>query len=138
MWGTAIVGFGTYHYKYESGREGDAPLVGLSPRASSIVVYLHGAKNETDLLKKVDDPVLLHMSDPRFGAHDAEIPVQGGMNAIDSAGCSSCLEQVLHFRQRAFNKLARDRGGGTRDAGTCLQTLRNQQKLVMDRLRARF
>src|SRR5437764_15228905 len=40
MWGTSIVGFGTYHYKYESGREGDAPLVGLSSRAKGIVLYL--------------------------------------------------------------------------------------------------
>lgn len=40
MWGTAIVGFGSYHYKYESGREGDAPLVGLASRATSIVLYL--------------------------------------------------------------------------------------------------
>ncbi len=40
MWGTAIVGFGSYHYKYESGREGDAPLAGISPRAGSIVLYL--------------------------------------------------------------------------------------------------
>jgi hypothetical protein len=40
MWGTAIVGFGSYHYKYESGREGDAPLAGLAARANSIVLYL--------------------------------------------------------------------------------------------------
>ena len=40
MWGTAIVGFGSYHYKYESGREGDAPLVGIASRASSITLYL--------------------------------------------------------------------------------------------------
>ena len=40
MWGTAIVGFGSYHYKYESGREGDAPLAGIAARASSIVLYL--------------------------------------------------------------------------------------------------
>jgi len=40
MWGPAIVGFGTYHYKYESGREGDAPLTGLASRASSITLYL--------------------------------------------------------------------------------------------------
>ncbi len=33
MWGSSIVGFGTYHYVYESGREGDAPLIGFSPRA---------------------------------------------------------------------------------------------------------
>ena len=40
MWGTGIVGFGSYHYKYESGREGDAPLVGFSPRKDAIVLYL--------------------------------------------------------------------------------------------------
>ena len=40
MWGPAIVGFGSYHYKYESGREGDAPLFGFSPRANNISLYL--------------------------------------------------------------------------------------------------
>ncbi len=40
MWGPAIVGFGSYHYKYESGREGDAPMVGFSPRANAITLYL--------------------------------------------------------------------------------------------------
>ncbi|OQP59901.1 hypothetical protein A3860_35920 [Niastella vici] len=40
MWGPAIVGFGSYHYKYESGREGDAPLVAFSPRAREIALYL--------------------------------------------------------------------------------------------------
>jgi nucleoid DNA-binding protein len=40
MWGTAIVGFGTYHYKYESGREGDAPLTGIASRANNITFYL--------------------------------------------------------------------------------------------------
>ncbi len=40
MWGPAIVGFGSYHYKYDSGREGDAPLFALAARASSITLYL--------------------------------------------------------------------------------------------------
>ncbi len=39
MWGTSIVGFGSYHYKYESGREGDAPLAGLASRANTITLY---------------------------------------------------------------------------------------------------
>ena len=39
MWGSSIVGFGSYHYKYESGREGDAPLIGFSPRKSALVLY---------------------------------------------------------------------------------------------------
>jgi Domain of unknown function (DU1801) len=53
MWGTAIVGFGNYHYKYESGREGDAPLVGLSPRANAITLYLSNVKEEENLIKKL-------------------------------------------------------------------------------------
>ncbi len=39
MWGPTIIGFGTYHYKYASGHEGDAPLAAFSPRKDSIVFY---------------------------------------------------------------------------------------------------
>ena len=42
MWGATIVGFGAYRYRYESGREGTAPLVGFSPRKANLVVYLEG------------------------------------------------------------------------------------------------
>ena len=42
MWGPSIVGFGSYHYKYDSGHEGDSPLVAFSPRASAISLYLSG------------------------------------------------------------------------------------------------
>lgn len=53
MWGSAIVGFGTYHYKYESGREGDMPLVAFSPRKNAIVFYLSANFEKRDeLLKK--------------------------------------------------------------------------------------
>jgi len=40
MWGSSIVGFGSYHYRYESGREGDAARIGFSPRAKELVLYL--------------------------------------------------------------------------------------------------
>ncbi|KAA3663608.1 MAG: DUF1801 domain-containing protein [Chloroflexi bacterium] len=40
MWGSSIVGFGTHHYKYESGREGDMPLIGYSPRKQSMTLYI--------------------------------------------------------------------------------------------------
>lgn len=49
MWGTSIVGFGSRHYKYESGREGDACLVGFASRKSDIAIYGLGsfaAENE--------------------------------------------------------------------------------------------
>ncbi len=40
MWGSSIVGFGQYHYKYESGREGDMMLVGFAPRKKQLVIYI--------------------------------------------------------------------------------------------------
>ena len=40
MWGAGIVGFGSYHYKYESGHEGDAPLTGFASRSNAITLYL--------------------------------------------------------------------------------------------------
>ena len=39
LWGPTIVGFGSYHYKYESGREGDMPLISFSPRKAALVLY---------------------------------------------------------------------------------------------------
>ena len=42
MWGPSIVGFGNYRYRYESGREGTAALVGFSPRKANLVLYLVG------------------------------------------------------------------------------------------------
>jgi hypothetical protein len=42
LWGTSIVGFGHYRYRYDSGHEGTAPLVGFAPRKASLVVYLVG------------------------------------------------------------------------------------------------
>ena len=42
MWGTSIVGFGSYHYRYESGREGDFMLAGFSPRKQSLTLYIMG------------------------------------------------------------------------------------------------
>ena len=53
MWGPAIVGFGKYHYKYESGREGDMPLIAFSPRKTEIVLYLSpDFDDKEELLKK--------------------------------------------------------------------------------------
>lgn len=40
MWGDSIVGFGRYHYKYASGREGDMPLAGFSPRKQNLTLYI--------------------------------------------------------------------------------------------------
>ena len=54
MWGPSIIGFGSYHYKYESGREGDSPQIGFSPRKQNITLYLLlGADHENPLLQKL-------------------------------------------------------------------------------------
>ena len=41
MWGASLIGFDTYHYKYDSGREGDSFVVGLSPRKAKLVIYIN-------------------------------------------------------------------------------------------------
>ncbi len=54
MWGPSIIGFGSYHYRYESGREGDMPLIGFSPRKQSLSLYIMSGFDEyEDLLGKL-------------------------------------------------------------------------------------
>lgn len=53
MWGTSIIGFGAYHYKYASDHEGDAPLVGFSPRKAKISLYF--ATGETKREELLND-----------------------------------------------------------------------------------
>jgi len=57
MWGSAIIGFGTFHYVSQSGREGDWMLIGFSPRKQNISLYLMGG------LKMVEDEL------PKLGKH---------------------------------------------------------------------
>ena len=52
MWGSSIVGFGSYHYKYESGREGDTILAGFSPRKQNLTIYNMGGLDQHDDLFK--------------------------------------------------------------------------------------
>ena len=50
MWGASIVGYGTYHYKYESGREGDFMMTGFSPRRQALTVYILAGFGRFDTL----------------------------------------------------------------------------------------
>jgi len=59
MWGPSIVGFGAYHYVYDSGRKGDAPAIAFSPRKPHLVLYLHAGEARDSLL-------------PRLGKHKTE------------------------------------------------------------------
>ncbi|HEY0731676.1 MAG TPA: DUF1801 domain-containing protein [Chitinophagaceae bacterium] len=60
MYGPSIIGFGNYHYKYESGHEGDAPLAGFSPRKAAISLYFANYPGRDKLLKQ-------------FGKHKAAV-----------------------------------------------------------------
>ncbi len=54
MWGPSIIGFGNYHYKYDSGHEGDMPLAGFSPRSTAIVFYIaENFENRNELLQSL-------------------------------------------------------------------------------------
>ncbi len=59
MWGPSIIGFGSMHYRYESGREGDMPRLGFSPRKASLVLYL--------LLGRVSRPLLKRLGKHKLG-----------------------------------------------------------------------
>ena len=52
MWGPSIIGFGSYHYKYASGHEGDAPIIGFSPRKTALSLYVYSPCSENDKLLK--------------------------------------------------------------------------------------
>jgi hypothetical protein len=53
MWGPSIVGFGKYHYVYDSGREGDMMLTGFSPRKPSLVLYAGAVLRDKRLMSKL-------------------------------------------------------------------------------------
>jgi hypothetical protein len=53
MWGPSIVGFGSYHYVYPSGREGDAPLLGFAPRGRELALYVLGCQVAKSQLSKL-------------------------------------------------------------------------------------
>lgn len=50
MWGPTIIGFGSYHYQYESGHEGDMPIIGFSPRKTEFSLYVYSPTDDSKLL----------------------------------------------------------------------------------------
>ena len=50
MWGPTIIGFGSYHYKYASGHEGDAPVLGFSPRKAALTFYVYSDTERSKLV----------------------------------------------------------------------------------------
>lgn len=92
MWGESIIGFGSYHYKYKSGHEGDAPLVGFSPRKAKISLYFAtGDTKREELLK-------------RFGKHTAgkACVYINKVNDIDIEVLKELIRQSVKFLRDTY------------------------------------
>ena len=96
MWGPSIIGFGTYHFKYESGREGDWMRAGFSPRKAKHSLYLMGRYCDEETGKRIDDLL------GRLGKHKtgASCVYVNKLADIDL----SVLEQVIAESWEAMNR----------------------------------
>ncbi|HWL13932.1 MAG TPA: DUF1801 domain-containing protein [Ureibacillus sp.] len=92
MWGPSIIGFGSYHYKYDSGHEGDAPLVGFSPRKAKISLYF--ATGDTEREKVLE----------RFGKHTAgkACVYINKLADVDAEVLKELIKQSITFLQKTY------------------------------------
>ncbi|MCM3691361.1 DUF1801 domain-containing protein [Neobacillus niacini] len=92
MWGPSIIGFGSYHYKYASGHEGDAPLAGFSPRKAKISLYFdQGEPKREELLKQ-------------FGKHTSgkSCVYVNKLADIDEEVLKSLIKESVFFTQKMY------------------------------------
>ncbi|HWK24357.1 MAG TPA: DUF1801 domain-containing protein [Ureibacillus sp.] len=92
MWGPTIIGFGSYHYKYESGHEGDAPLVGFSPRKAKISLYFATGDTEREQLLE------------RFGKHTSgkACVYINKLADVDEEVLKELITQSILFLQKTY------------------------------------
>ncbi|MBV1757304.1 MAG: DUF1801 domain-containing protein [Dethiosulfatibacter sp.] len=92
MWGDSIIGFGSYHYKYDSGHEGDAPLVGFSPRKAKISLYFATGDTEREELLK------------EFGKHTSgkACVYVNKLDDIDLEVLKQLIKQSVSFLQNRY------------------------------------
>ena len=94
MWGPSIIGFGKYHYKYASGHQGEAPLIGFSPRKAAISLYVFtGLKEHEHLLTDLG----------KFKAGKACIYIKS-LSDIDSQKLVILMKETIKYLQRKYNK----------------------------------
>lgn len=92
MWGPTIVGFGKYHYKYKSGHEGEAPLIGFSPRKAQFSFYIYSKTKKNDaLLQKLG----------KFKMGESCIYVKK-LEDIDVAVLEQICLETIHFLKDHF------------------------------------
>ncbi|MFP3916992.1 DUF1801 domain-containing protein [Lysinibacillus telephonicus] len=92
MWGPSIIGYGSYHYKYETGHEGDAPLVGFSPRKAKISLYFATGDPERDKILE------------RFGKHTKgkACVYINKLADIDEEVLKELIQQSIKFLQNLY------------------------------------
>lgn len=92
MWGDSIIGFGSYHYRYATGHEGDAPLVGFSPRKAKISLYF--ATGDEDRQALLDD----------FGKHTSgkACVYINKVDDIDVDVLNKLITRSIHFLQDLY------------------------------------
>jgi hypothetical protein len=94
MWGPSIIGFGAYHYKYDSGHEGDAPLIGFSPRKAAISLYVFtGLDKHAHLLEGLG----------KFKMGKACIYVKR-LSDIDTGCLSVLMQETIVYLQQKYGK----------------------------------
>ncbi len=96
MWGPTIIGYGSYHYKYESGREGDSARSGFSPRKAKHSLYLMGRYCDEATGKKVDG-LLEKMGKHKAGASCVYVNKLGDIDL-------SVLEEIIGLCWDAMNR----------------------------------
>ncbi|BDH62388.1 hypothetical protein MTP04_25180 [Lysinibacillus sp. PLM2] len=94
MWGPSIIGFGSYHYKYPSGHEGDAPFVGFSPRKSKISLYF--ATGDPDRAERLK----------RFGKHTSGkgCVYINKLSDVNEDVLKECITQSIKFLKNLYSK----------------------------------
>jgi len=97
MWGPTIVGFGSYHYKYASGHEGDSSIIGFSPRAAEFSIYLNGIHFEGVSAKR--DDLLTVLGRHRMGKGCLYVK---RLDAIDVKVLEKLLKLSVDAVQKAY------------------------------------
>jgi hypothetical protein len=95
MWGPSIIGYGEYHYRYDSGHEGDAPRIGFSPRKAQLVLYLMG--NYCDRQEEAD-ALFAKLGQHSVGKSCLYIPKLANVDA-------TVLENLAKISWDSMNKL---------------------------------
>lgn len=92
MWGPSIVGFGSYHYKYDSGREGHMCRIGFSPRKSSLVLYIISGFSKIE-------PLLDRLGRHKLGKSCLYI---GRLSSVDLNVLEEIIAQTLTYMDKKY------------------------------------